>query len=212
MSWGFLARGSTGGLIIDSDYQGYFVDSATPLYLGSGPLSGGFHNWPLPGLNGRDLLFARPAAATIGSTAICAFSVSPSVRDFWVPSDIYYYALKCYNGHTSPSGSFGMEVFNGAGQKVFNSQADACRMRIVAQGTINITSVTGSQILASGLGSLGLYCMINSTTYGLTFPVEPNQGFYYVYDFANNLISARWGGGVAEVAGKFHYMLVSFDS
>lgn len=212
MSWGFSARGGTGGFIIDSSYQGYFVDSSAPVYLGAGTLSGGFHNWPLPGLNGRDLLFARPANPTIGNTAICAFSVSPSVRDFWVPQDIYYYALKCYNGHTSPSGSFGMEVFDELGRRVFNSQADACRMNIVAQGTININSVTGTQVLASGAGALGLYCMINSTTYGLTFPVEPNQGFYYIYDFANNTISARWGGGVAQVAEKFHYMLVSFVS
>jgi hypothetical protein len=212
MSFGFSATGSTGGFIIDSDYQGYFVDSANPTYLGAGPLAGGFHNWPLPGLNGRDLLFARPASATVGNTAICAFSVSPSVRDFWVPQDIYYYTLKCYNGHTSPSGSFGMEIFDESGGKVFNSQADACRMRIVAQGTINITSVVNSQVIASGSGALGLYCMINSTTYGLTFPVEANQGFYYVYDFASNTVSARWGGGVAQVSGKFHYMLVSFDS
>jgi hypothetical protein len=207
MSWGFAAMGDTGGLIIDSDYFGYFVDVATP--TNSGP---GNETWPLAGLNSNDILFGRPAAATIGDTAIAAFYVAPAIRDFWVPPDTYYYALKCYNGHTlPPSSGYGLEVYNELGDRVYSSSADVVNMTIVAQGTIDLGTTGGTQLLMSGGTTVSsVYCMINSSMYGLTFPLQPNQGFYYVYDFAANTITAKWNGDAAVIAEKFHYMLATF--
>lgn len=218
MSWGIsLLRGDTGGLIIDQNYPGHYLDATSPRHVsgysyavtstpsGQNPYLHGYH-LDIPGLDisGTDVIFYRPAGrntnlpGNVGHAAFEIITGNPSRRKS-IRTPCYVLHLKSLASHPHPLTDWGVAVFTPGGAQSFNSSAWDKRLEIVTSGFTGtsgwnplLAGVWGEYLLLSPSDSINNYYALIAPTYMEYMATDENlfpfRGVRYRYDYGLNQI------------------------
>lgn len=225
MSWGLSVPDSSGGLLIDQHFVGYYLGGEGVQHFPAQHLTGMPHlsYWEFPrassGIKSGDLIFARPAGPTIVATGVSAaymgmIAVRESAGIMGVLGPSYVYHYKSLAEHPVGVSGWGVAVYTASGAQAFNSSAHQKRLVIHSYGTASLSGNSGNRWSFSPADSIAnYYVLAHTASSSMVLDGTPqgvgidSRGWLYMYDYISNTISVSGDPGgeymycVAKVAG-----------
>jgi hypothetical protein len=227
MTYGISILNSNGRTQIDENFSSFYTTTSAPISVATTAL----FTYPP-----SDIIAARPATGTTGDRFAVTFSTSETTFDptgvtyHWggtgdsnstfertprvpypVTNGYKYYALRQFSGNVNANSGYGLGVYSGTGQTLFNSTTLDKNLEVVAVGTLNSSTynfvlmgttwanspdLSNTVYFPSSTGSVTdldkYYCVIN-TAYSALYEV-PIDGFSTIYQHFGNIYEYIWTG------------------